>query len=141
MREVDVYRRPTAGLDAKSHHPQSGERGSVSMKTILWLAIMGCFIYVCVQAGPYFVSEYEFQDSIQTIARFASVNRMSSDDLRASVMKEATKDDIPVRPQDIKVSAVSGNVRIEAAYSVIVDLRVYQWNVAFHPSATNNALF
>ncbi len=35
----------------------------------------------------------------------------------------------------------NGNVQIEAAYSVTVDLGVYQWTLNFHPTVRNDALF
>jgi hypothetical protein len=153
MREVDQPGRYQPGLDGRvagfMHKPaayndkraRSGERGACGLKSLMWIAIMGSFIYVCIQAGPYFVHEYEFTDALQTMARFASVNRQTPDDIRAATLKEAFKDEIPLKPQDIKVTANSGNVKIEAAYSVTVNLQIYQWQINFNPSATNNALY
>jgi predicted membrane protein len=87
------------------------------------------------------VSEYEFQDGMQTIARFATVNRQGADQIRDAILKEAEKAELPVRKEDIKVRAASGNVKIDVDYSVTVDLHVYQWTLDFHPTVTNNALF
>ena len=77
---------------------------------------------------------------MQTMARFASVNRQTPDELRVSDEREAAKDGILLRPEDIKISANAGVVRIEAAYSITVDLRVYRWTINFHPTAANNSL-
>lgn len=140
MRKVNAPGPHGARRDAGGVRLCSGERGFCAFRSLLWLAIMGCFIYVCVQAGPAFVNEYQFQDAIQTMARFASVNRQSADELRVSVQREAAKDGILLRPEDIRVTASAGNVRIEAAYSVTVDLRVYRWTINFHPTAANNSL-
>jgi hypothetical protein len=87
------------------------------------------------------IDEYEFQDGIQTIARMATVNRPDSEKIRQAVLKEAEKDELPIRAEDIQVESAGGNVHISVNYSVTVDLKVYQWTVNFNPTATNNALF
>ena len=97
-------------------------------------------VYVGIKVVPILVEDYEFQDAMQTMARFASVNRQSADDIRKSVIEEAEKDQIPVQPEDVQVHGQNGNVQIEAAYSVTVDLGIYQWTLNFHPSVSNNAL-
>ena len=116
------------------------ERGSGAVKAIVWTMILASFVYVCVKVTPALVNEYEFQDGIQTIARFASVSRQTSEQIKANVLSEAQKDGIPVNVEDIKVEALSGNIKIHADYSVTIDLVVYQWTLNFHPSADNSAL-
>jgi len=90
---------------------------------------------------PVLINEYEFQDSLQTIARFATVNRKNNEQVKKEVLEEAQKEDLPVQADDIKVEANSGNVRINVDYSVTVDLKVYQWTLNFHPDASNASLF
>lgn len=89
---------------------------------------------------PILVNEYQFQDALVNIARFASVNRRSSDLIQKDVLAEAQKEDLPVRAEDIKVESTAGNIRINVDYSVTVDLKVYQWTLNFHPSAGNASL-
>ncbi len=116
------------------------QRGSARLKTILWLFFLVALIFVCIKVVPVLYSGYLFEDSMKTTARFASVNRQSPDDIRKTLIDEATKDDLPVKPEDIKISATNGNVQIEANYSDTVDLQFYQWTLNFHPSVINNAL-
>jgi predicted membrane protein len=117
-----------------------GQRGEGRLKAIIWLAILVSMIYVGIMVIPVLVDEYEFQDAMQTVARFASANRQSADDIRAALVKEAKSEDIPIQPEDIHVESQAGNVRISANYSVTVDLHLYQWTLNFSPSASNNAL-
>lgn len=98
-------------------------------------------LYVGVKVTPLLFAEYEFQDGIQTIARMASVNRPPADKIRQSVLTESVKDELLIAPEDIHVESAGGNIRISAEYSVVVDLKVYQWTLNFHPTASNNALF
>jgi uncharacterized protein DUF4845 len=117
------------------------ERGAGRLKAIVWTLILAACVYVSVRVIPIYVNEYEFQDGMQTIARFATVNRQGVDQIRDATLKEAEKDDVPVRKEDIKVRAVNGNVSINVDYSLTVDLHVYQWTLNFHPTVINNALF
>lgn len=119
---------------------RGGQRGAGRLKAILWLAIFVSMVYVGIRVVPILYNEYVFQDAMQNTARFASANRQTVEDIRASLVKEAKLEDIPVRPEDIHVESEAGNVRISAAYSVTVDLQVYQWTLNFNPSASNNAI-
>ena len=116
------------------------ERGAGRLKAILWTLVFVSFIYVTVKVLPALINDFEFQDGIQTIARFASATRQTQEQMLAAVLKEAKKDDVPVDEKDIKIEAVNGNVKIHVDYSVTIDLTVYQWTLNFHPSAGNDSL-
>jgi cell division protein FtsL len=119
---------------------RGGERGAGNLKAILWTIILVAFIYATAMVLPVLINEYQFQDSIQTIARFASVNHRTSDQIQKSVLEEAEKEDLPVEADDIKVKSVAGNIQIDVSYSVTVDLKVYQWTLNFHPAASNASI-
>ena len=116
------------------------ERGAGLLKAILWLLAFASFIYVMVKVVPILINDFEFQDGVQTIARFASATRQNPEQIRTAILKEAQKDDVPIDAKDVKIEAVNGNVRIHADYSVTVDLTVYQWTLNFHPSVSNDSL-
>jgi hypothetical protein len=124
----------------RSPRDRCGQRGSGNLKAIIWTVILVACIYSAVIVLPVLINEYQFQDSLQEIARFASVNRKSNDDIRKSVLEEAQKADLPVQPEDIKVEGYGGNVHINVDYSVTVDLKIYQWTLNFHPAANNASL-
>src|SRR5579862_2644284 len=119
---------------------RGGQRGAGRLKAVLWLAIFVSMVYVGIRVVPILYNEYLFQDAMQNTARFASVNRQTVEDIRASLLTEAKSEDIPVRPEDIHVESAAGNVTISATYSVTVDLQVYQWTLNFNPTASNNAI-
>ena len=116
------------------------EAGKGHIKAIVWTMILVAFIYTTAMVLPILVNEYQFQDALQNIARFASVNRQNSDLIQKDVLAEAQKEDLPVEAADIKVESNSGNIRINVDYSVTVDLKVYQWTLNFHPAASNASL-
>jgi hypothetical protein len=116
------------------------QRGSSRLKLILFLALLVAVIYTGVKVIPILVNNMQFQDAIESTARFASVNRQSVDDIRTAVLKEAQNEDIPITANDIHVKGDGGHVEIAADYSVTVNLVVYQWTLNFHPYAKNNPL-
>jgi cell division protein FtsL len=116
------------------------QKGAGNMKAIIWTMILVACIYGAVIVLPVLINEYQFQDSLQEIARFASVNRKSNDQIKQAVLEEAQKEDLPVQAEDIKVEGYNGNVHINVDYSVTVDLKVYQWTLNFHPAASNASL-
>jgi Domain of unknown function (DUF4845) len=119
---------------------RNSQRGAGRLKAIAWTLVIVSFLYVCFKAVPSFVNEYQFIDGMQTLARYATATRQTPEQIRAAVLKEAQTDGIPVTAEDIKVTAVNGNVRINVEYSVTVDLTVYQWTLNFHPAVGNDSL-
>ena len=116
------------------------ERGGANIKAIVWTAILVVFIYVMAMLLPVLVNEYQFQDGLQDIARFASVNRRSNEQIKQAVLDMAQKQELPVEAENIKVSGTGGTVPIDVDYSVTIDLKVYQWTLNFHPAASNASL-
>jgi hypothetical protein len=119
---------------------RDSERGAARLKATLWILALAIFVFVMVKVVPVLVDDFEFQDGVQTIARYATATRQTPEQIRAAVLKEAEKDDVPIDAKDIKVQAVSGNVRINVDYSVTVDLTFYQWTLNFHPKIGNDSL-
>jgi len=133
-----IFSRTVPGGDAAVK--RNGERGGGRLKAVIWTMILVAIIYVAAMMLPVLINEYQFQDGLQNIARFASVNRKSGDEIRKSVLDEAEKEDLPVQAEDIKVESHNGNIKIDVDYSVTVDLKVYQWTLNFHPAASNASL-
>lgn len=135
-RRTSFHSFPGADIAAE----RRGEMGGANIKAIIWTAVLVAFIYVTAMVLPVLIDEYQFQDGIQEIARFASVNRKSVEQIQKAVLDEAQKEDLPVEVEDIKVQTNGGNIHINVDYSVTVDLKVYQWTLNFHPTANNASL-
>lgn len=116
------------------------ERGGARLKAIVWLLIFGAAIYVAVKVVPSYFADYQLQDKMQTVARFATVNRQSEEEVRDIIYREIQERDIPARREDIHIESNQRGVRISVEYVVTVDLRVYQLNLHFNPTADNRAL-
>ena len=134
--ESKIFRRPVNA----SRPTRDSERGGARLKATLWILALAIFVFVMVKVIPVLVDDFEFQDGVQTIARYATATRQTPEQIRAAILKEAEKDDVPIDAKDVKVQAVGGNVRINVDYSVIVDLTVYQLTLNFHPKISNDSL-
>src|SRR5215469_223864 len=100
------------GARRTASRASKGERGGANLKAIIWTAILATFIYVAAMTVPVLVNEYQFQDSLQDIARFASVNHRNDAQIKQAVLDEAQKQDLPVQPENVKVEGSGGNVHI-----------------------------
>lgn len=121
---------------------QSGERGGAKFSLLVTILILGSMGFAGVKILPTYINNYQFQDSIEAESRFALTGypKKSPDDVRADILKKARELDLPVKPEDIRVSMTNGSVEISADYSVTFDLAVYQWTHDFHPHADNHTI-
>lgn len=110
------------------------------MNTILTLLILGFLIFTAVKIVPALFAKYQIQDAIETESRFAIVNHKSEDEVREDVWKKVQELEIPATKESIKVNVQQRDITISLDYSVPVDLKVYQFNMEFHPHADNHTL-
>ena len=57
---------------------------------------------------PVYVNNYEFQDALESEARFAITNRKAPDDIRNDVWKKVVELQIPVDKKDIQIKFPGG---------------------------------
>jgi hypothetical protein len=90
-------------------------------------ALMG--LLVVVLAGyaaflfipPYF-NYYQFTDDVNTMAKFAAVNRQDEEQMRTDLMKKVREYDLPVKPEQIKIVRTEKGANITVDYQVVVDV-------------------
>lgn len=123
---------------------QFGERGGSKLNLIVTLVVLGAMIFAAIKVVPVYFANYQLQDSMQTEARFAlsSYPKKGPDDIRDDVFKKIQELDIPAKKEDIRVSIdpTNGNVDLGLDYSVLIDLKVYQWTKPFHLHADNHSI-
>lgn len=119
----------------------NGQRGGSKLNLIVTLLILGAIVYSAVKVVPAYFANYQFQDAIESEARFAIANKKAEDDIRDDVWRKAQDLSIPLsQKEDIKISVDRADVSITADYAVPVDLIVYKFNLEFHPHADNHTI-
>ncbi|HTS11401.1 MAG TPA: hypothetical protein VMH00_04730 [Candidatus Limnocylindrales bacterium] len=119
------------------------ERGGSRLNLVLTLLFLGGVVFFAVKVVPPYFANYQFQDSIESEARFAMTGypKKSEDDIRDDIWKKAQELSIPIKKEeDIQVTMDQGNVTISTSYTIPVDLAVYQFNLQFHPHADNHTI-
>lgn len=118
-----------------------GQRGAGKLKAVLYTAVLAAAVFAAFRLIPPYVAEYQLSDKMQEVARFGIVNRYTEAQVRDEVFKTVQDLDIPVRKEDIKVSADRASVKIALDYRVPVDLILFQTELHFTPSSENKSLF
>lgn len=118
------------------------ERGGSKINLLITLIVLAAMGIAAVKIVPPYVDNYQFQDAINTEARFAETGypKKTGDQIRQDVYKKAEDLGIPADPQDIQLDMTNGNVTISMDYSVPIDLYVYQFTLQFHPHADNHTI-
>lgn len=92
------------------------------IKTLLGLLVFATVIYMGWMLLPVYMANYQFQDEIVTIAKFSGTGFKTEDDVHNEVMKKAKDLDVPVKPDEVKVTRNGAAVDISADYTVVIDL-------------------
>ncbi|MFZ3265160.1 MAG: hypothetical protein WA172_14245 [Terriglobales bacterium] len=116
-----------------------------TLKLVLGFGVFVAMIMAGIKVVPPFFSNYEFEDALKEEALQSTYTSRSEEDIRKAVIKHAHEYDIPLTPQQIKVSRIggfgTGTLTIEAEYSVPVDLPGYSTTLNFHPSSSNKGIY
>jgi cell division protein FtsL len=116
------------------------ERGFISFSGILALFFLVVVVFLALRLLPPYISNYQLQDAIQNLARSASYNQVSEEDLQKSVITSANGLGIALVPKQVSVRKGSESVVIAVRYSVPVDLLVRQLDLDFEPTASNTQI-
>jgi len=117
------------------------DRGGSKLNLLFTLAVVGAMVFGAIKIVPAYFANYQFQDAIQTEARFAIANMKPADEIRDDVWRKAQDLSIPLeKKEDIVITVDRRNVSIATDYSVPVDLLIYQFELQFHPHADNHSI-
>ena len=112
------------------------------MNLVLTLLVLGTMLFTAVKIVPVYINNYQFNDAMATEARFAlsGIPHKTEDDIRDDIYKEAVKDGVNIKRDDIKAEISGSLVNITVDYSVPIDLKVYQFTMHFHCLADNHTI-
>jgi hypothetical protein len=129
--------KPALNFAAPGHRFQ---RGAGKLKAIVFTVIFIFAIFVAFRLVPPYVNEYQLQDKMQEVARFAIVNRYSEEQIRENMFKVVQDLGLPVKREEIKVYISQATCKISMDYTVPVDLMLYSTELHFTPASENKSL-
>jgi Flp pilus assembly protein TadG len=113
------------------------EKGFLSFSGILMFLVLGALIFLAFKLLPPYINNYQFQDSLNTIARNATYGQTTEAAIRKDILTEARQLSIPIDDSDLKVTKAGVTVDISTQYTITVDLLVRKVDLEFAPSAGN----
>jgi hypothetical protein len=116
------------------------QRGEGKLKAIIVTAILIVGVIAAWKIVPPYSAEYQLNDKIQEIARFAVVEHKTEEQVRETVFKTVQDLDIPATRENIKVTADGAKVTILVDYTVPIDILFYHVDLHFTPSSENKSL-
>ena len=107
-----------------------GRSGEGKIGCILWLVALLAFATVAWKAVPIKMASLELGDYMEEQGKFAG--RASGEVLHRRIMKRAQQLGLPLDPKQLVVEKVGGRVRMEASYTVPLELPFYTYQWSFH---------
>jgi hypothetical protein len=111
---------------------RAGERGAVSIKTLLTFAAIGIILFVAIKMIPVYAEQRQVIFDVDEMAQKASIRNLKEADVKKAIEALCTKYDLP--EGSIKLdSFVENKVQISLGYNRVIDLLVtsYNWPVTY----------
>ena len=103
-------------------------------RQIIILLIFVALMFAGSQYVPAYFTAFQFNDFIRQEVKYASSARKNADVIRTDIVQKATELGIPLTKRDIKITRRGPSFTLELEYRWLIDLKVYQHELVFHPS-------
>ncbi len=110
------------------------------LKVLIVLLIVAGSIYVGYKLIPPYFDNYQLQDDLDDLARRASYQPRTDDDLRQSVITQGAGYGIPLREDQITITRGGGGVGITVHYRVHVEMLVRPVDLDFTTNSFNKRI-
>jgi len=107
------------------------------VKGLIALLIIFGGIYVGWKLIPPYFHYYEFRDDLDEIARRNSFTHRTDDEVRASVIQQASTLSIPLKEDQVKVNRNIDGMGISVHYQIHVDMIVHPVDLDFTVNSLN----
>jgi|SRR6266852_5977414 hypothetical protein len=110
------------------------------IKALVALLVIGGAIYVAWNMIPPYFNNYQFQDTLDDIARRYSYTQASDEGLKEIVITKAQSNNIALKPEQITVTRGGEGLGITVRYRVHVDLMVHPVDIDFVANSLNKRI-
>ncbi len=111
------------------------------LKTWFALFIVVAVIFLSIKLLPPYFANYQLQDDIETIARYATyAQAKGEEDVRNDVLAKARERGVALTAEDVKITKDGVSVNIDINYVVTVPVPGYTFKLKFNPTAGNRMI-
>jgi uncharacterized protein DUF4845 len=111
------------------------------MKAVLGIFVVVAAFYLAWKLMPPYFNNYQFQDDLEQEARQAVYTPTRTEQqIRDNVMKLARSEDIPIKPEDIKIQRGYETIVISVDYTVHIDLPIHPLDLHFQPTTKDKMI-
>src|SRR5438093_11803211 len=97
----------------------------LSGRQLFLLLIFIALLFAGTQYVPAYFAAFQFNDYIRQEVKYAVTSRKTPESLRPNIVQKAKDLDIPITPQDIKITRRGPAFSLELEYHWPIDLKVY----------------
>ena len=110
----------------------SDERGAVSIKTLLTLAVIAVVAFLALKITPVYVEQQRLVHDVNELARIAAVRGWKEDRINQDIKRLTGEYSLPEDGINI-IARNEKSVQIAISYQRVIDLLVttYQWKVDY----------
>ena len=110
------------------------------IKALLGLAVALTVVYAGYLLLPVYFENYQFQDEVSNMAKFAAYNNQDEEQIHNDVMKKALDIGVPMRPENVHVTREGDTIRIDTNYDVVINLPTGRTvTLSFSPSSAEKS--
>ncbi len=110
------------------------------IKGLIGLAvIVGMFYYAWNMIPPYF-NNYQFQDTLDEVARHNSYTQVTDDGLKEIIINKAQADNITLKPEQITITHSPDGLGLSVHYRIHVDMIVHPVDIDFVANSLNKRI-
>ena len=113
---------------------------SEKIKGLIALLVVVAAIYVAWNMIPPYFNNYQFQDTLDDIARKNSYSQNTDDAIKEIVVSKAQSSNIVLKPDEITVSHTVDGLGISVHYKVHVDMIVHPVDIDFGANSMNKRI-
>jgi hypothetical protein len=110
------------------------------IKGFIVLLVIAGAIYAAWNVVPPLWNNYQFQDTLDDIARKYSYSQNTDDDIKEIVVTKAQSNNIVLKQDEVTVSHTVDGLGISVHYRIKVDLILYTWSHDFVANSMNKRI-
>jgi hypothetical protein len=103
------------------------DEGKGTLGCLIFVLLLGIGVFIGVNAGPPYMAAKSFEADLKTEVSRAGARFYSNDTLAKSVLDIAKRNEVRIRPENIKIERYSSQVFVKVHYEVPIDLAFYEY--------------